>query len=211
MGRCAPRVLSQGGSLPGCCLNSCFQVISSRKEQGTALWGYQAVPSSILLDQRIQVKLDPVPNWTELTLAQKIMPRAKSEPTCTASEANTAGVHSSANSSLQMDRKPWVEILLLLLTFFSSGSMRSFPFLSKYMKRIQAAYLISFGYTDLFFLTFFLLHDTYHSLTHFSISFVMSLLYSVSFKFYIFSLLYPIHSFQDSLSFEILMFLLPES
>lgn len=62
MGRCAPGVLSQGGSLPGCCLSPCFQVIPSRKEQGMALWGYQAVPSSNFLNQRIQVKLDPVPN-----------------------------------------------------------------------------------------------------------------------------------------------------
>lgn len=199
--------------MPGCYMSPCFQVSPSRNGQGMALLGYQAVPSSIFLDQRIQVKLDPVPNWTELTLAQNITPRAKSEPTCTASEgerllANTAGVHSWANNSLQMDRKSWVETLLLLLTSFSSGSMRSSLFLSKYMKRIQAPYLISFLLHWSFLSNLFLRHDAYPSFSHFPISFVVFFFYSVLFKFCIFSLLCVIPSFQDFLSFEVLMFLL---
>ena len=86
MGTRMPRVLSQGGSLPRGYRSPCLQAIPSRKGQGMVLLGYQDGPSSIFLDNRIQVKLDPIPNWTELTLAQNSMPRARSEPTCTTRE-----------------------------------------------------------------------------------------------------------------------------
>lgn len=128
--------------------------------------------------------------------------------------SKNAGIHSLANNSLQLDRKPRFWTVLLLSTFFSSESMRSSPFPPKWMKRVQAPYFISF------WLHWCLLFSLFPTLWHFLstpyLIFPSPLLCSfsilfVSFKIYIFSPLYPIHSFQDFLLFEVLIFLLPKS
>lgn len=133
--------------------------------------------------------------------------RVRARPPC----RGFAGPRPWANGSLQRGRKPWAETSLLLFPFFSSGSMSSSPFLSKHMKRAQAPDS-----------TPFLLHGSLLS-NPFPASWCLPLLSSLfptllclfsllpflSSTF--FSLLYPIHSFQGFLSFEVLMFLLAES
>lgn len=78
-----PQFVSQGGSLQDATLVPGFKSLPSGKARE---WhsGCLTVLDSILLNQRIQVKLDPS-QIDGVILAQNIMPRAKSRPTWTVS------------------------------------------------------------------------------------------------------------------------------